>query len=124
KPGCIRILALHWLVLNNCIPRWCVHLPGDGMENNETADKAKAAVAKGADKAEQVIEKTAANAGEATRRVEAAATRVIDESQEVYMNGRDSVENALACASRAIQERPLTSMALVALVAYFWGRMR
>lgn len=94
------------------------------MEPNETADKAKAAVAKGADKTEQAIDRTAASASEATRRAEAAATKAIDEGRDAYESGRDSVENALACASRAIQERPLTSMALVALVAYFWGRIR
>lgn len=94
------------------------------MDAKEVADKASAAVEKGADKVEAAVEKAAISATSATRRAEAAATEAIDRGCGAAERGQDAVESALACASQAIRERPLTAMAVVGLVAYFFGRIR
>lgn len=94
------------------------------MEAKEAAGKAKAAVAKGADETEAVIEKTASGATAATRRAEAAAIHAIDSGRDIAERGQDAVESALASASQTIRERPLTAMAVIGLLAYICGRLR
>jgi len=81
------------------------------------SDKAKDAVEQGADVADSAIQKAAAKATEVTERARDAAKDAIDE-------GRDVLESALACTKDAIRANPITAVAVVAAIAYLWGRLK
>lgn len=86
------------------------------MGADATAGKAKDAVAHGADSVEGAIHDVADKATEVTRKAKAAATDLIDEH-------RDAVAEALQSATDTIRARPITSVAVVAAVAYLWGKL-
>lgn len=86
------------------------------MGADTAANKAKNVVDTGADAVETAIDDVASKATAATRRAKEVASESIDE-------GRDAVAQALQCATSMIRERPITSVAVVGLIAYIWGRV-
>ena len=86
------------------------------MGADATAGKAKDAVTAGADSVESAINDAANKATQVTRKAKDAATELIDEH-------RDAVADALQSATETIRARPITSVAVVAAVAYLWGRL-
>ena len=52
-----------------------------------------------------------------TRRAKEAASDALDQ-------GNDTLEEALLCAKDVIRQHPITSVVVVAAVAYLWGRIR
>lgn len=87
------------------------------MSAEKAVEKAKGLAEKGADTAEQVIETTA---NEARRRVRSAKGAVDDALDE----GRDTMENAVACAKDMIRQHPFAAVAVVGAIAYLWGRIK
>ncbi len=87
------------------------------MNTDDLADKGKKAVYKAATAVEGAIDEAAAGATRATRKVHARAGDAIDQSQ-------DAVESALRCATQMIRDRPLTSVVVVGMIAYIWGKVR
>ncbi|MEO6986499.1 MAG: hypothetical protein ABI155_14260 [Paralcaligenes sp.] len=81
------------------------------------SDNAKDAVEEGADAVNNAIQNAATKASDVTNRAEVAAIDAIDE-------GRDALESALICSKDAIRANPITAMAVVAAIAYLWGRLK
>jgi ElaB/YqjD/DUF883 family membrane-anchored ribosome-binding protein len=86
------------------------------MSADATAVKAKDAVSAGADSVEGAINNAASKATEVTRKAKETASELIDEH-------RDAVAEALQSATETIRARPITSVAVVAAVAYLWGKL-
>ncbi|MGS1118408.1 hypothetical protein [Castellaniella sp. UC4442_H9] len=80
-------------------------------------DDAKDAIDQAAGAADRTIQTVADKASEVSERARVAAKDAIDE-------GRDAFETALACSKNAIRANPITSVAVVAAIAYLWGRFR
>jgi ElaB/YqjD/DUF883 family membrane-anchored ribosome-binding protein len=80
-------------------------------------DDAKDTIDEAAGVADQAIQQVAHKASEVTERARVVAKDVIDE-------GRDVLETALTCSKDAIRANPITSVAVVAAIAYLWGRLR
>lgn len=87
------------------------------MDADTVASKAKGAVNTGADVVEGAIDDVAAKATSLTRKTKVATVEAID-------GGRDAVAEALSTATEIIRARPITSVAVVGLIAYIWGRIK
>lgn len=81
------------------------------------SDKAKDVIEDVADKTDKAITSAADRASSATRRAKGAAQEAIDD-------GTDALEGALLCAKSMVRANPIASVAVVAAIAYLWGRMR
>ncbi|MFA7668633.1 MAG: hypothetical protein WCX93_04720 [Burkholderiaceae bacterium] len=81
------------------------------------SDKAKDVIEEVADKTDKAISTAASKASSATRRTRDAAHQAVDDSTDV-------LEGALICAKDMVRANPIASVAVVAAIAYLWGRMR
>lgn len=81
------------------------------------SDKAKDVIENVADKTDKAITTAADRATNATARAKTAAQSAVDDST-------DALESALICGKNMIRANPLASVAVVAAIAYLWGRMR
>ncbi len=81
------------------------------------SDNAKDVIEEGANMADKAITTVANKASNAANRVKEAADDVID-------NGRDALENALICTKDMVRANPIATIAIVAAIAYLWGRMK
>lgn len=81
------------------------------------SDKAKDIIEEGADIADKAITTTARRASRATRRARDVAEDAVDD-------GRDAMEGALICAKDMVRANPIASVAMVAAIAYLWGRLK
>lgn len=81
------------------------------------SDKVKDVIEDGANAADDAILNVAAKASEATHKTKVFIEDSID-------GGRDALENALACSKDVVRANPLTAVAVVAAIAYLWGRLR
>ena len=82
-----------------------------------SSEKAKDVIEEVADKTDKAISTAAGKASSATRRAAGAAQGAIDEST-------DALEGALICAKNMVRANPIASVAVVAAIAYLWGRLR
>lgn len=80
-------------------------------------DKAKDAIQEGADAVDDAILTVAEKASDVTKRARGVAIHTIDD-------GRDAFENALACSKDVIRANPIAAVAVVAAIAYLWGRLK
>ncbi|MDX3906384.1 MAG: hypothetical protein QHC78_11915 [Pigmentiphaga sp.] len=87
------------------------------MATNGNVEKAKDVLEEGANTVEQAAHATA-------DKVSSAAHRAKDVASDALEQGSDALENALLCAKDVIRQHPITSVAVVAAVAYLWGRIR
>ncbi|MEK7943718.1 hypothetical protein WKR98_03140 [Pigmentiphaga sp. YJ18] len=87
------------------------------MVSDRNVEKAKDALEDGADAVDKAAHATADKVTRATRRAKDAASDALDQ-------GNDTLEEALLCAKDVIRQHPITSVAVVAVVAYLWGRIR
>ena len=83
------------------------------MATSDAEKRAEELIDEGAAKAKQVV-------GSVSRK--AAATRAA--AEDALSDGQDVFEDALLCTKDMIRANPLTSVAIVAAVAYLWGRIR
>ena len=87
------------------------------MATERAVAKAREAIGEGADLAEKAIGSAARRATRATRRARGLAEDGLEQ-------GSDALEEALVCARDMVRAHPITAMAMVAAVAYLWGRIR
>lgn len=80
-------------------------------------EDAKDAIDQAAGAADGAIQKVADKASEVSERARVAAKDAID-------GGRDAFETALTCSKDCIRANPITSVAVVAAIAYLWGRLK
>ena len=77
----------------------------------------KGAIDEGADVVDKAIATAASGASHATRRAKEVAETAVD-------NGRDALEGALTCAKDMVHANPIATVAVVAAIAYLWGRIQ
>jgi ElaB/YqjD/DUF883 family membrane-anchored ribosome-binding protein len=83
------------------------------MATSDVTKKAEDLIDEGADKAKQAI-------GSVSKKVDSSRHA----AQEALCEGKDALENAVMCAKDVIRSNPITSVAVVAALAYLWGRIR
>jgi|GEM_PF-2745330 len=83
------------------------------MATSDVEKKAEDLIDDGADKAKQVL-------GSLSRKAE--STRYA--AEDALYEGRDALEGAVMCAKDAIRSNPIATVAVVAVLAYLWGRIR
>lgn len=83
------------------------------MATSNVEKKAEDLIEEGADKAKQVL-------GSVSQK--AASARCA--AEDAFNEGQDVLENAMLCAKDVIRTNPIASVAVVAFVAYLWGRIR
>lgn len=80
-------------------------------------DKANEVIEKGADAAQGALETTADKTSKAMGKAKEVAEDMVD-------NGRDALEGALICGKDIVRANPLATVAVVAAIAYLWGRLQ
>ncbi|AEC19907.1 hypothetical protein PT7_1367 [Pusillimonas sp. T7-7] len=80
-------------------------------------EKAKDSIQEGADAVDDKIMAVAEKASDVTRRARGAAIQTVDD-------GREAIENALACGKAVVRSNPIATVAIVATLAYLCGRMK
>jgi len=80
-------------------------------------DKVKNAIQEGTEAVDDKILAVAEKASEVNKRAGRAAVSTIDD-------GRDAFEHALTCGKAAIRSKPITAVAVVAVLAYLCGRLK
>jgi len=75
-------------------------------------------------KAEELIDEGAAKAKQVVGRVSRKAESTRAAAEDALSDGQDALEGAVSCAKDMIRANPLASVAVVAAVAYLWGRIR
>lgn len=83
------------------------------MATSDAEKRAEELIDEGADKAKHVL-------GSMSRKAE--STR--EAAEHALSEGQDVLENAMLCAKDVIRTNPIASVAVVAFVAYLWGRIR
>lgn len=83
------------------------------MATSDVERRAEEMIDHGADKAKEVL-------GSVSRKVD--STR--HAAEDAFHEGQDVLENAVVCAKDVIRSNPIASVAVVAVVAYLWGRIR
>ncbi|MBP6018733.1 MAG: DUF883 family protein [Burkholderiaceae bacterium] len=81
------------------------------------SDNAKNVIEEGADMADKAITTVASKASSAASRFKEVADDAVD-------NGSDALENALICTKDMVRANPIATVAIVAAIAYLWGRMK
>lgn len=76
------------------------------------------------DKAEELIDEGAAKAKAAVSAVSKRAASTKAAAEDALHEGQDALEGAVSCAKDCIRANPLASVAVVAAIAYLWGRIR
>lgn len=98
------------------------------MSVEQTADKvaeqAKANVASGAEKLEQTIDRAADAGKQGIHKVRQNVDGMVQEYQAMCDGGRDMMESAVMCTKDVVRKHPVTSLAVVGLLAYLCGRLR
>ncbi|MFW7345302.1 MAG: hypothetical protein ACODTU_04405 [Pigmentiphaga sp.] len=87
------------------------------MASDRNVEKAKDVLEDGAEAVDKAAHATADTVTRAAHRAKDAASDALDQ-------GSDALEEALLCAKDVIRQHPITSVAVVAAVAYLWGRIR
>lgn len=87
------------------------------MALEQSTEKLKDAIEDGASKAEQAGKEFVARGSEVAERARIVA-------QDAGDVGRDALESALACGKEAIRSNPVTTVIVVAALAYLCGRLR
>lgn len=82
-----------------------------------TSDKVQDALEGAVDATDNAVQKVAARTVEASARAKGVA-------KDAVGDGRDVFESALACGKDAIRANPITTVAVVAVIAYLWGRFQ
>lgn len=75
-------------------------------------------------KADELIDEGADRAKQAVSEAAKKATSAKAAAEEALHEGQDALEGMLLTAKDTIRANPLASVAVVAAVAYLWGRIR
>lgn len=80
-------------------------------------DKINEGIEKGANAAQGAV----ATAADKTSK---AIGKAKDMAEDAVDNGRDALEGALICAKDMVRANPIAAVAVVAAIAYLWGRIQ
>lgn len=86
------------------------------MVAEQSTDKAKDVIEKGAEITNDAIKTVAIKATSATNRAKEATQDALDDS-------RDALESALVCSKDMIRTHPIAAVTVVAAIAYLLGRI-